>query len=157
MHFVCTTYIVIHPKRWFPRLQESADNLEFSEKYQDYTVCKAIDCHFPYLCLVIAINTLKHIIFSTKMSHWHQILVIFMIYALLSWIFCRDLHIFSANFCWAKSQTPPICLLFGCKLIAGKLLSWLLSNGRKMPCPVTVRSGITSKNYEDVIGELLLV
>ena len=23
-----------------------------------------------------------------------------------------------------------------------------------MPCPVTVRSGITSKNYEDVIGEL---
>ena len=79
------------------------------------------------------------------------------IYALLSWIFCRDLHIFSANFCWAKSQTPPICLLFGCMLIAGKLLSWLLSNGRKMPCPVTVRSGITSKNYEDVIGELLLL
>ena len=25
---------------------------------------------------------------------------------------------------------------------------------RKMPCPVTVRSGITSKNYEDVIGKL---
>ena len=24
---------------------------------------------------------------------------------------------------------------------------------RKMPCPVTVRSGITSKNYEDVIGK----
>ena len=23
-----------------------------------------------------------------------------------------------------------------------------------MPCPVTVRSGITSKNYEDVIGKL---
>ena len=24
---------------------------------------------------------------------------------------------------------------------------------RKMPCPVTVRSGITSKDYEDVIGK----
>ena len=26
------------------------------KKYQDYTVCRAIDGHFPYLCSVIAIN-----------------------------------------------------------------------------------------------------
>ena len=33
-------------------------------------------------------------------------------------------------------------------------ISWLLPNIRRMPCPVIVRSGITSKNYEDVIGKL---
>ena len=35
----------IHPKRWCPRLQDSAD-----------TVSRAIDDHFPYLCSVIVIN-----------------------------------------------------------------------------------------------------
>ena len=35
-------------------------------------------------CNKLSIKTLKHTIFSTKMPHWHQILVIFMIYALLS-------------------------------------------------------------------------
>ena len=35
-------------------------------------------------CNKLSIKTLKHTIFSTKMPHWHQILVIFMIYAILS-------------------------------------------------------------------------
>ena len=35
-------------------------------------------------CNKLSIKTLKHTILSTKMPHWHQILVIFMIYALLS-------------------------------------------------------------------------
>ena len=35
-------------------------------------------------CNKLSIKTLKHTIFSMKIPHWHQILVIFMIYALLS-------------------------------------------------------------------------
>ena len=58
------------------------------KKYQDYTVCRANWRSFPLLmfsnCNKLSIKTLKHTIFSMKIPHWHQILVIFMIYALLS-------------------------------------------------------------------------
>ena len=58
------------------------------KKYQDYTVCRAIDGHFPNFmfshCNKLSIKTLKRTILSMKIPHWHQILVIFMIYALLS-------------------------------------------------------------------------
>ena len=58
------------------------------KKYQDYTVCKANWLSFPLLmfshCNKLSIKTLKHTIFSMKIPHWHQILVIIMIYALLS-------------------------------------------------------------------------
>ena len=58
------------------------------KKYQDYTVCRANCRSFPLLmlshCNKLSIKTLKHTIFSMKIPHWHQILVIFMIYALLS-------------------------------------------------------------------------
>ena len=58
------------------------------KKYQDYTVCRANWRSFPLLmlshCNKLSIKTLKHTIFSMKIPHWHQILVISMICALLS-------------------------------------------------------------------------
>ena len=85
----------IHPKRWFPRFQESADNFEFSaERLSENAksikitlfaeLLTAISPIYVQSLLNLSIKTLKHTIFSTKMPHWHQILVIFMIYALLS-------------------------------------------------------------------------
>ena len=85
----------IHPKRWFPRFQESADNFEFSaERLSENAksikitlfaeLLTAISPIYVQSLLNLSIKTLKHTICSTKMPHWHQILVIFMIYAILS-------------------------------------------------------------------------
>ena len=85
----------IHPKWWFPRFQDSADNFEFSaERLSENAksikitlfaeLLTAISPIYVQSLLNLSIKTLKHTIFSTKMPHWHQILVIFMIYALLS-------------------------------------------------------------------------
>ena len=86
---------VIHPKRWFPRFQESADNFEFSAERLSENAKSIKITLFPELLTAISpiyvqsllnlsIKTLKHTICSTKMPHWHQILVIFMIYAIMS-------------------------------------------------------------------------
>ena len=85
----------IHPKRWFPRFQESADNFEFSaerlsENAKSIKITlfaerlTAISPIYVQSLLNLSTKTLKHTICSTKMPHWHQILVIFMIYAILS-------------------------------------------------------------------------
>jgi len=85
----------IHPKRWFPRFQESADNFEFSaERLSENAksikitlfaeLLTAISPIYVQSLLNLSIKTLKHTICSTKMPHWHQILVIFMIYAIMS-------------------------------------------------------------------------
>ena len=73
------------------------------KKYQDYTVCRANWRSFPLLmlshCNKLSIKTLKHTIFSMKIPHWHQILVIFMIYALLSQNFVVAIYaLFPQNF-----------------------------------------------------------
>ena len=85
----------IHPKRWFPRFQESADNFEFSaERLSE--IAKSIKITlFAELLTVISPNyvqsllnfsmkTLKHSIFS-KIPHSHQIL-------------CRNLRTFPQIF-----------------------------------------------------------
>ena len=80
---------------WFLRLQESADNFEFSaERLSENAksikitlfaeLLTAISPIYVQSLLNLSIKTLKHTICSTKMPHWHQILVIFMIYAILS-------------------------------------------------------------------------
>ena len=85
----------IHPKRWFPRFQDSADNFEFSaERLSENAksikitlfaeLLTAISPIYVQSLLNLSTKTLKHTICSTKMPHWHQILVIFMIYAILS-------------------------------------------------------------------------
>ena len=89
------TLVIIHRKRWFPRFQESADNFEFSaERLSENAksikitlfaeLLTAISPIYVQSLLNLSIKTLKHTICSTKMPHWHQILVIFMIYAILS-------------------------------------------------------------------------
>ena len=107
---------VIHPKRWFPRFQDSADNFEFSaERLSENAksikitlfaeLLTAISPIYVQSLLNLSIKTLKHTICSTKMPHWHQILVIFMIYAILS--------------------RNSICLnlrAFGCKILVWKIL-----------------------------------
>ena len=93
MVFSCV--IAIHPKRWCPRCQDSADNFEFSaERLSENAksikitlfaeLLTAISPIYVQSLLNLSIKTLKHTICSTKMPHWHQILVIFMIYAILS-------------------------------------------------------------------------
>ena len=65
-------------------------------------------------CNKLSIKTLKHTIFSTKMPHWHQILVIFMIYALLSWIFLSRFTHFFRRFFETEKQNPQTFLLLEC-------------------------------------------
>ena len=86
-------YFCLHPKRWIPWIPEYADNLNFPQivweykKYQDNTVCRAFDCHFPLIIFSPYCwerKKFKHSIFS-KNTPWHQILVILTIYALLWW------------------------------------------------------------------------
>ena len=112
-----TIYILsIHPKRWFPRFQDSADNFEFSaERLSENAksikitlfaeLLTAISPIYVQSLLNLSIKTLKHTICSTKMPHWHQILVIFMIYALLSWNFVVAIYaLFPQNFGDWKSE-----------------------------------------------------
>ena len=72
--------------------------------------------------------------------------------------------VFTHKCCAISSQLLSLRLIFLIQLfmdpqyqtiIEGMFFCiFLISYYREMPCPVTVRSGITSKNYEDVIGEI---
>ena len=96
----------IHSKSWIRWIQKSADDFEFSaERLSENAKCIKIILFavisFIYVQSLqkISIKTLKHTIFSTKMPHWHQILVIFMIYALLSGYFVVAIYaLFPQNF-----------------------------------------------------------
>jgi len=85
----------IHPKRRNLRKWNSADNLNFLQRdclrTRNVSRLYCLQSYwwsFPLFifshCNKLSIKTLKHTIFSMKIPHWHQILVIFMIYALLS-------------------------------------------------------------------------
>ena len=103
-------YGCIHSKRWFSWLQNFADNLNFPQK-DCLRTRKVSRLHclqsywrsFPLFmlshCNKLSIKTLTHTILSTKMPHWHQILVIFIIYALLSRNFVVAIYaLFPQNF-----------------------------------------------------------
>ena len=62
----------------------------------------------------LSIKTLKHTIFSTTMPHWHQILVIFMIYAVLSRIFLSRFTHFFRRFLETENQNPQTFILLEC-------------------------------------------
>ena len=111
-HLICIR-AHIHSNSW--GLNPAAD-LEFSaekivwerEKYQDYTVCRAIDSHFPYLCSVTAINCQKkheNTLYSWQKCHIDTKFLRFL------WILpfvaksCRhDLRTFSAEVLTLKKQ-----------------------------------------------------
>ena len=62
----------IHPKRWFPRFQESADNFEFSaerlsENAQSIKITLFAELLTAISLLNLSIKRLKHTICSTKM------------------------------------------------------------------------------------------
>ena len=63
------------------RLSENAKTINITLFAELLTAISPI---FVQSLLNLSIKTLKHTIFSTKMPHWHQILGIFMIYAILS-------------------------------------------------------------------------
>ena len=94
-HFFQLQPSCIHSKSWIRWIQKSADDFEFSaERLSENAKSIKITLFAELLTVIspiyvqsllnLSIKTLKHTIFSTKMPHWHQILVIFMIYALLS-------------------------------------------------------------------------
>ena len=88
------------------------------KKYQDNTVCRANWRSFPLLmfshCNKLSIKTLEHTIFSMKIPHWHQILVIFMIYALLSRNFDVRIYAFFRRFLKTEKWTPQTFSLLEC-------------------------------------------
>ena len=73
-------------------------------------------------CNKLSIKTLKHTIFSTTMPHWHQILVIFMIYALLSrFVLSQFTHFFRRSFETEKQNPQTLSPLEG----------WMVQNDTK--------------------------
>ena len=81
------------------------------ENYQDYTVCRAIDCHFPLIMFSHCLNfPIKSQYVLNKNTFWNQILSILMVYGKI----CREnLRTFSADFLdWQKTKSADFILFW---------------------------------------------
>ena len=112
---------IILPKSESPGSPDSADSFEFSaERFLRTRKVSKLHClqsywlSFPLFmfshCNKLSIKTLKHTIFSTKMPHWHQILVIFMIYAL----FFVAIYALFPQICWGWKAKSADFYILGC-------------------------------------------
>ena len=105
------------------------------KNYQDNTVCRAFDCHFPLIIFSPYCwerKKFKHSIFS-KNTPWHQILVILTIYALLWWNFIVRIYaLFPQIFFWTEKLNLQTLSFFGCMYCWLKVFCVLSSDGNTL-------------------------